>query len=182
MKTRKRQRIQGLEEASEEIAVKIITKDQKPAVIAKRADEVLKVLKEGNTAKSLLKKYGVKWQQSGEFPLSTRFLPEGLGSDAKVKSAVYGLKKKGDLSNVVSVGDVKYILKLKSVKKPDMSKLTEKKLDELAESKTYMGSYWLYNAWVSSAEKDYEKKGLIYKNPDFENYDSIMEASQRTGS
>ncbi len=171
-----------IEEVSEEIAVKIITKDQKPEVIAKRADEVLEALKQGNSAKALLNKYDLEWQQSGDFPLSTRFLPEGLGSDAKVKSAVYGLKKKGDLSNVVSVGDVKYILKLKSVKKPNMSKLTEKKLDELADSKTYMGSYWLYNAWVSSAEKDYEKKGLIYKNPDFENYDSIMEASQRTGS
>ena len=172
----------SLEEASEAIAEKIITKDQKPEIIAKRAEEVHKALKEGKSVKAMMKKYKLKWETSGEFALSARFLPGGLGSDAKMKSAVYALKNKGDLSDVVTVGDIKYVLKLDTVKKADMSKLTDEKIDEIAKSKTYMGSYWLYNAWVSSAEKSYEKKGLIYKNPDFENYDSIMEASQRTGS
>ena len=130
----------------------------------------------------MMKKYKLKWETSGEFALSARFFQADLALTLKMKSAVYALKNKGDLSDVVTVGDIKYVIKLNTVKKADMSKLTDEKIDEIAKSKTYVGSYWLYNAWVSSAEKSYEKKGLIYKNPDFENYDSIMEASQRTGS
>ena len=154
---------QGLEEVTDEIAIKIITKEQKPAVIAKRAEEVVKALKSGDSAKKLLKKYKLSWKDSGEFALSTRFLPEGLGSDVGLKSAVFALKNKGDLSNVVSVGNTRYILELKSVKAADMSKLNDKKLEEIADSKVYMGAYWLQNAWVTSAEKAYQKKGLIYK-------------------
>ena len=53
---------------------------------------------------------------------------KGLGSDAKLKSAVFALKTKGDVSDVVSVGDVKYVLKLDSVKTADLSKLLIRKL------------------------------------------------------
>ena len=83
------------------------------------------------------------------------------------------------MSDVVSVGDVKYVLKLDSVKTADLSKLSDKKVEELAEGKADINAYWLFNSWISSAEKSYEKKGLIYKNPDFVNYDAIMEANQR---
>ena len=49
-------------------------------------------------------------------PTFYKILPKGLGSDAKLKSAVFALKTKGDVSDVVSVGDIKYVLKLDSVK------------------------------------------------------------------
>ena len=99
-----------LEDETNEIAKKIIEKEKQPEVLAERAGNVLKALKEGKTVNQLIDQYKVKWTTTGDFSLTAKYIPT-IGTDTNVRDAVLSLKKSGELyGSVVDVNGDKYIL------------------------------------------------------------------------
>lgn len=166
----------SFDDAKKGIASNLISKDKKPEQAKKAADELLAAVKSGSE-KSKLKTYDLAWKNTGEFALNARFIPGGLGSDAKIREAVLGLKKNGQIHDgVVQVGNVYYVLKLKSRQDVDLEKLEKSELKELADSGRFLEAYWMYNKLSAQLKKKYEDEKRVFKNQEFMQYDAIVKA------
>ncbi len=163
-----------LEQAQKEIAEKLVARERKPQILAEKVKALLASLKEGK-GQEQLQELQVSWKETGDFGLGTRVIPGGLGSDKAVRQAVAALKKPGDLApDALSVSGAQYILRLKSKVAADLSKLDPAKRKELAESGKFMEAYGIFNALSTDIRKKYEAEGKIYKNPEFVQYDALL--------
>jgi len=163
-----------LEQAQKDIAEKLMARERKPQILAEKVKALLAALKEGK-GEEQLQELQVSWKETGEFGLGARVIPGGLGSDKAVRQAVAALKKPGDLApEALSVSGAQYILRLKSKVAADLSKLDSAKRKELAESGKFMEAYGIFNALSADLRKKYEAEGKIYKNPQFVQYDALL--------
>jgi peptidyl-prolyl cis-trans isomerase D len=154
-----------LEQATNEIARKLIEQEKAPAILQQKADAILTELKAGKTAETDLKNLGLKWQSTGPVNLTAMSLPKVDGDQAMVDAAAR-LTKVGALADrVFDAGGNKVILRLKSRNDVDESKLDEKKQKELAETAASTAG----NAMMTSYEKALRKELKIWENPDYLN-------------
>jgi len=154
------------EQASKSIATKLIEKDRKPEVLKRRSAEVLASLKNNSGSKKLLGDYGLKWQSTGSFAVDSRSIPS-LGVDEGLMAAALGLQKKGQISGLISVGDVVYILKLKDKQQPNLKSLDQKKKKQLEQSAAYDVAGSFFGAINKDLEEKLKSKGKIWLNEDF---------------
>lgn len=170
-------RSQSLEAAQNTIARRLITQDKAPEILNQKAQEVLAVAQAGQ--QDIFRQLGLKWQETGEFPLNTRSIPGGLGNAESLKSAIFKLKKAGEIHpEVIDVAGTKYIVRLKDRKDADLSQLTAEKLAEMADSQKFLQAFWLFNNLSAAIKQKYEEDGKIYRNPQYLRYDERM----RSGS
>ncbi len=163
-----------VEEAQKEIAEKLLSRDRKPQILDEKVKALAAALKAG-PAVELLKELQISWKETGDFGLGARSIPGGLGSDKSVRQAIAGLKKPGDTTpEAITVNGAKYILRLKSRTAADITKLDAAKRKELAESGKFMEAYGLFNSLTGDIRKKYESDGKIYKNPQFVQYDALL--------
>lgn len=156
-----------LEQASDEIAKKLLETDKKPEVLTRRTDEVFAALKAGKNIQNLLSEYKVSWKSTGEFSAEARSIP-GLGANDEMLNAVFSLKHPGDVSpSIVNADGAKLILRLKSRSNPDMQKFDAKKQADLAKGAeaSYGGS--LYRSLNTKYEEKMKKAGKIKLNDEF---------------
>jgi hypothetical protein len=154
-----------LEQATNEIARKLIEQEKAPAILQQKADAILTELKAGKTAETDLKNLGLKWQSTGPVNLTAMSLPKVDGDQAMVDAAAR-LTKVGALADrVFDAGGNKVILRLKSRNDVDESKLDEKKQKELAETAASTAG----NAMMTSYEKALRKELKIWENPEYLN-------------
>jgi hypothetical protein len=107
--------------------------------------------------------------------LNQRQIPGGLGASEALRKAIFSLKQSGEVyPEVISDNGVKYIVKLKSRKDADLSKLTDEKLAEMAETNKFMRAFQLYSHLTPAIQTKYEEAGKIYRNPEFLRYDEMM--------
>lgn len=158
----------SLEQAKNDIAQKLISRDKLPELLDAKVKASLAALKEG-------KGQDLVWKETGEFPLSARAIPGGLGPDPELRKAIISLKKVGDVyPEAVAASGSSYILRLKSRTDADLSKLDAKQKEQLVESSRFMEAYGLFSSLTSDIRKKYEDSKKIYMNPEFLNYDARL--------
>jgi len=157
---------QSEEQATKAIAIELIEKDRKPEVLKRRAEEILTSLKKGDGAAKIIRDYGLKWQSTGPFALDSRSIP-GLGADKELIAAALSLNKKGEISNLINVGETVYILRLKDIERPDLKSVDQKKTKQLEQSAAYDVAGSFFGAINKELEENLKAKGKIWLNTDF---------------
>lgn len=156
-----------LEQATNDIARKLLEQDRAPAILQQKADAILADLKAGKSVDEQLKALGVKWEATGPVAAGSMSLPK-LDGDQAMVDAVANLPKAGAVADrVFDMRGDKIILKLKSRQDVDESKLDEKKKKELAESASSSAGYALMTSYEKSLRQELEKKGKIWENPEY---------------
>lgn len=156
-----------LEQATTDIAKKLIQQDKAPALLQSKADSLLADLKAGKNIDAALKELGAKWESTGTVSPGAPSLPK-VGGDAAMVDAVLALSKAGDVSSkVFDVSGSKVILKLKSRTDADPSKLDNKKQTELAQTAASNAGYALMTSYEKALRKELEDKGKIWENPEY---------------
>jgi peptidyl-prolyl cis-trans isomerase D len=156
-----------LDQATDEIARKLIEQEKAPVILQQKADEILADLKAGKSVDAVLRSLGTKWESTGPVSMSAMTLPKVDGDQALV-DAVARLPKAGALADkVFDVRGNKVILKLKSRQDVDESKLDDKKKKELAETAASSAGYALMTSYEKALRKELENKGKIWENPEY---------------
>ena len=157
----------ALEQATNDIAKKLIQQEKAPAILQQKADAILAELKAGKNVDALLKSLGAKWESTGSVAPGAQSLPK-VGGDASLVDGAMRLAKVGDVADkVFDVTGNKVILKLKSKTEPDASKLDEKKQADLAQTAASSAGYALMTSYERSLRKELEEKGKIWENPEY---------------
>lgn len=168
-------RSEDLETVQDQIARRLISQDKAPAMLEQQANEVLLAVREGR--QDTIEQLGLSWQSTGEFPLNTRSIPEGIGGSESARTAIYQLREPGEVyQDLVTVADAKYVFRLKNRREADMSQLTDEKKAEMADSQRFLQAFWLFNHLSSGLMRDYEESGKVYRNPEFLRYDELLQS------
>jgi peptidyl-prolyl cis-trans isomerase D len=156
-----------LEQATDEIARKLIEQERAPTILQQKADAILADLKAGKSVDESVKSLGAKWESTGQVAAGAMSLPK-VDGDQSMVDALAQLSKAGSVvDRVFDVRGSKVILKLKSRQEVDESKLDEKKKKELAEMAASSAGYALMSAYEKSLRKELEQKGKIWENPEY---------------
>lgn len=157
----------SLADATPIIARKLLEREKAPAILATDAEKTLESLKAGKPVDGMIKEYGVSWQNTGPFAVDSKYIPK-MGSDRELKDAVLSLKNVGKpYDKVLSSGDSRFVIRLKSRQDADMSKFDEKKIRELTMNETSTISNARYMALRQEARDKLEKKGKIWRSPEY---------------
>ncbi len=160
------------DQAYREIAKSMIKKQKGPLVATEKTNSLLSLIKENKPIDQELKALDIHWATTNPFSPESPYVP-GIGSKPEIKEAVFKLTKPGQLtSEAVDISGSKFILRLKSLEKPDMSKLTAEKLDEIATTQRYTEAYSLYNAINDTIKEKYKMNGSVWVNESFRMFDS----------
>lgn len=156
-----------LEQATNEIARKLIEQERAPTILQQKADAILADLKAGKSVDESVRSLGAKWESTGQVAAGAMSLPK-VDGDQSMVDALASLSKVGSVvDRVFDVRGSKVILKLKSRQEVDESKLDEKKKKELAETAASSAGYALMSAYEKSLRKELEQKGKIWENPEY---------------
>lgn len=157
-----------LEAATNSIAATLIKKTKAPEELRTKADLILADLKAGKDGKATMSGLGVEWKSTGPVSLGTRYF-SGLGSDDAVINAALALHKVGEVApQVYTVGDQKFILRLKARSNPEsLDKLTADKRADLSQSASSTMGSQLLSAYEKSLRKNLEEKGKVWQNPKY---------------
>jgi peptidyl-prolyl cis-trans isomerase D len=156
-----------LEDAQRKIAEQLLLKDKRPALAKARAEKVLEALKAKQPTEALLAEDKLTWSATGDVGMDAKFLP-GVGSGKEVEDAMADLKTPGQVHNgLVDVRGTYYILRLKSRKDADLTKLDKQKKQELAMSASYSEGSSMYQAFEKQVRDELEKKQKIWLNPQY---------------
>lgn len=157
----------ALEQATPEIARKLLKEEKAPSLIQKQADDLLAELKAGKSIDGTLKDLGAKWETTGPVSAGAANIP-GIGSERENLDAVLKLTKPGQLADrVLDNRGVKIIAKLKSRTAADESKLDDAKKKELASSASSNSGYALLTGYERSLRKELTTKNKIWENPEY---------------
>lgn len=155
-----------LADVERSIAETTLTKEKRPELAKQQAEKVLTDLKAGNADDSM-KANGVAWAATGEISADTAYLP-GIGSSQEVNDAVAGLSKVGELyPSIVDVRGNLYVLRLKSRKDADLSKLDDTKRKQLTSTASYTEGSSLFTAYEKLFRQEMEKKETIRMNAEY---------------
>ncbi len=157
----------ALEQATPEIARKLLKEEKAPSLIQKQADDLLAELKAGKSIDGTLKDLGAKWETTGPVSAGAANIP-AIGSERENLDAVLKLTKPGQLADrVLDNRGVKIIAKLKSRTAADESKLDDAKKKELASSASSNSGYALLTGYERSLRKELTTKNKIWENPEY---------------
>lgn len=118
--------VRTLDEAKAEIAQKLIAETQLDEKFQKIEESLSK--KETSAVESQIKAWNISWDETGEFDLQAESIPKLTGGDS-LKEAVWSLGQSGQwLDHLVREGSLRYILKMKEIKKVEPVKNPEGKL------------------------------------------------------
>lgn len=162
----------SLEEATNSIAKKLLEEKERYKSSNELAKELLALLKEGKSAEALMKKNGLKWEETPEISLKDRSIPS---HPEEFVDAALGLTKVGDVHpRVINKYKVNYLVKLASKKKADQTKISEEDtlaLREDLEDQAERNILFYFEKLISDSIRD-EAKHSIYINPQYEALDN----------
>lgn len=139
---KKEKTVRTLDEVKAEIAKTLLRNKGVDAAVKSLEND----LKSGKSISSFLKANNLKWDATGEFPLSSSFAPK-LGDNAEVLSTALGVDKvKETAKKVVRNGSTYYVLRLNSSKK------SEPKKDEASQPSSAAGDVLF--SWLEGLKKD----------------------------
>lgn len=159
----------SFEEAKYQIAKKFIEREQKDKITQEKSklilQQLLGVSNNHQAQSNILKKYDLKWQETGDFKLNSRDIPQ-LGNIDNIQDIVLSFKNSGDIyPKIVESGNVQYIFKLKSLKYPeDWESLSKDKKDELLMSLKQRYSNKVFMSFKKVLADELESKGKIWKS------------------
>ena len=158
------------DDVKNEIAEDFIKQEKTPELLKQRADEIQALALSADKKEQLdqkLKEYKLKWEATGDFSLTSRFIPK-LGSQDAIRNGVFGLEKPGDLAAApLAANDNYFIVKLKSRSKADLAKLDEDRKEQIAASSRFGIAYRLFGQLQSTLRGSYEKRNAIKLNPSY---------------
>lgn len=138
---KKTAKVRVLDEVKVEIARRLIAETQLDEQFQK-LEEALQAKKETDVD-AQLKSWSVSWDETGDFDLQTESIPKLYGGES-LKEAVWSLGQNGQmLDHLIREGSVRYVLKMKEIKKVEAAKTSDKKLAQLGAGGLFEG--WLEN-------------------------------------
>lgn len=156
-----------LEQATPDIARKLLKEEKAPQILQKQADAILADLKAGKSVDGTLKELGAKWESTGPVAAGSSSLP-GIGTEKENVDAVLKLSKPGQLADkVLDNHGTKIIARLKSRTAADESKLDDSKKRDLVSSASSNSGYSLLTGYERSLRKELDAKGKIWENPEY---------------
>lgn len=112
---KKEGKVQTLEDVKAEIAQKLLAEVEVDGKFQKIEEALSK--KEGAKVEAEIKGWNLKWEETGDFDLQADSIPKLMGSET-LKQAVWTLGQSGQwLDHLVREGSIRYVLKMKEVKK-----------------------------------------------------------------
>ncbi len=156
----------SVDEATNEIARKLLSQDRRPKVTAERAQAIVAALRAGNSIDADLKAWNMTWETTGEFPANARSIPK-VGVSDEAKAAVLGLSPDNRISDIVSSGKFKLVFRLVKRTEPEMAAVGAEKLEGLQETQRNTEAQALVGAFRARAKDNMEKKGEIWINPEY---------------
>ena len=161
-----------LEQAQNTIARKELKKTKAPKILEETANKILSDLKNGSPGlPQTLTNLKLEWQSTGEFASNARFIPS-LGSAKEIKDAILKMTKSGQIHDkTILTGGAQYIIRLKKRTEADESKLTDEKIEEIAEGKKLFAAYSFFNGLSKMFQENYKKDGRISLNDEYKNFD-----------
>lgn len=155
-----------IEQATQEIASKLIKRQKAPEQVKAVAIKVLNKLKAGDKSVSkLLNKHKLKWQETGDVALTLSYV-QGLGQGAG--KVLASLKNPGDLyEKLFANKDNFYIIKLKKRKIVSPKSIKNKDLEQKRQMASY-SQYLNFIRFIASAREKLEESDDIYRNPNYE--------------
>lgn len=170
------------EAAYQSIARKELHKTFAPKKLAERAEQLLTSIKNNKDITAELNDLKLSWATTSPFTPEVRFI-SGLGSSEGIKLAVFNLKKPGELhQSVIDSNGTKYILRLKSLTKPDLSKFDDSAKKLLASSSRFQDINAVYRSLRTSIIKDYNDSGKVRISPVFLELDKQRQNQDASGA
>lgn len=153
------------EEAKLSIAEKLLRDDRTPQALDQMAQEVLDQLKQSGTdATATLTQRGLSWQTTGEFPVSSRYIPQ-LGADPTLSQQALALQTQGELSEQpIKVGNTRYILRLKSKTEADMNDFDPETSDMMARFTRFQTDRMRMESVMSLGAEQLESDIKVFRN------------------
>ena len=98
-----------LDDATQEIARKLIVRKKGPEVASQLSEQLLSKLKSKQDISALITHHKLEWKEVKDVSVAATYVP-GLGSRSELVSALFSLKNVGDISDkVVRSGTSYYI-------------------------------------------------------------------------
>ena len=167
-----------LEDAQRAIAETILAKEQRPVLAKAQAEKMLAALKASQPIEPLLTEAKAKWESTGDVAGDARYVP-GIGAGKEVAEAILRLATVGQVSSApLEAHGNYYVLRLKSLKSPDLTKFDGAKKRELSAMAGYGFGTALYQALERQVRDEHDKKGDVWLNPDFLALDSPKSKSE----
>lgn len=155
-----------LADVERQIAENILMKEKRPEIAKEKAAKVLADLKT-KSPEEVAKEAGMTWAATGEIAADTRYLP-GIGQSKEVNDAIAALNEVGEVyPETVDVRGNLYIMRLKSRRDADLSKLDEEKKKQLTSTASYTEGSSLFNTYEKLVRQEMEKKESIWMNPEY---------------
>jgi len=165
-----------LEEATDEIARRLIKRDKQPALAAERSQQIETALNDGGDINALLRQYSLQWQTTEPFSAESRNIP-GLGSSFEVRQALGKMQEVGQMyPERLFLGGKYAFIRLKSRTEPDMAKVGDEELEQMQRMQAYQASQTLLQAYYSQVQKEFEERDRIHRNPVYVTWDQANSA------
>ncbi len=158
---------ESLEQASPGIVDLLISREKGPALAEQLAGEVLKGAESGADLGEFMHKHHLRWEHTGEFNLATRYIP-GLGAKAEVSEQVFALlAREGKKPALIKALPAYFVVKVAEHKAANMATLKAEQITSLRERAAFAQGYGFIADFESRANKEYDLKKAIYKNPEY---------------
>ncbi len=136
---KKDSKVSTLDEVKNDIARKLMAETQLDEKFQKLEEALSK--KDSPAVEAQLKAWNVVWDETGEFDLQADTIPKLMGGES-LKESIWSLSQSGQwLDHLVREGSIRYVLKMKEVKKVEPIKLADTKLAQAGASGLFEG--WL---------------------------------------
>jgi hypothetical protein len=137
---KKAAQVRALDEVKPEIARKLMAETQLDEKFQKLEEALSK--KDSAAVDAQLKAWNINWDETGEFDVQSESVPKLVGGES-LKEAVWSLGQSGQwLDHLVRDGSIRYVLKMKEVKKVEGAKP--------ADTRMAQGASGLFEGWLEN--------------------------------
>lgn len=158
---------ESLEQAAPHIVDLLISKEKAPAQAETLAAEVLAHAKDKKASDDFLQKHRLRWERTGEFALSARYIPV-IGAKPDIIEQVFAMVGGGgEAVTLVKALPTYYVVKVGEFKAADAAKIDKDQIAGLRSNAAFAQGYGFFADFEGKARKEYDQKKAIYKNPEY---------------
>lgn len=155
------------EEVKTSIAKKMLTQEEQPKALEKLGKQILTRLENKKPVSALLKDNKLSWKLTGEFPITSAFIPK-IGRSDSLRDAVLTKPVNGKLiDKLIKASGKSYIVSIESFKKPKDKATNDSKKKTLLSSAKLTQGYFFRIALLQQNREDYDKRKAIQKNASY---------------
>ncbi len=167
----RQKKVADFEQEKSNIASKLFSEQESGNLILKVAAEIEATSSSPEQLNTILSKYALTWQQTGEIRAGINYIP-GIGADTAVLNSVSNLTEINQMTPPLKVGSDTLFIKLKSKKMADMAKFDGQMKERINYFSQNLQSKVLASQYINSIKNNLESEGRIDMNAHFMNIDN----------